>query len=91
MKLEVGLVYRKSSLQGRIKKIREGSEVQILPKLGRFERTFSVEYEEELANNIRNLDDGLMRVNRQEFFKLAFILTEEIENTAQVQQRKFSG
>jgi transposase len=69
----------KSSLQDRISKIRKGSEVHVPPKLGRFERTFTVEYEEELANHIKSLDDRLMPLTRQEFLKLAFSLAEELK------------
>jgi hypothetical protein len=57
----------KNSLQGRISKIRKGSKIQIAPKLGRFKRTFTVEYEEELATHAKNLVDRIMPLTRQNF------------------------
>jgi hypothetical protein len=49
------------------------------PELRRFERTFTVEYKEELANYIRNLDGRLMPVTREESLKLAFVLAEQVK------------
>jgi hypothetical protein len=54
----------KSSLQDRIYKIQNRSEVQVPPKLGRLEPTFTVEYEEELATHIRHFNDRLMPLTR---------------------------
>jgi hypothetical protein len=66
----------KSSLQDRISKIRKDSKVQVPPELERFERTFTVEYEEELANHVNNLDDTYSYAS--EFLKLGFSLDEEL-------------
>jgi hypothetical protein len=68
----------RSSLQDTISNIRKCSEGLVPPKLGRLERTFTVECEEELANLIKNLGVRLMPLTRQEFPKLAFSLTKEL-------------
>jgi hypothetical protein len=45
--------------------MRKGSAVQVLTKLGRFERTFTVEHEEELAEHVKTLDARFMPLTRQ--------------------------
>jgi hypothetical protein len=67
-----------SPLQDGISKVREVGEIQVPPKLGRFERTFTVE-REELANRIKNFDDRFNASTRQEFLKLALSPAEELQ------------
>jgi hypothetical protein len=59
--------------QDRVSKIRRGREVHIPPKLGTFERIFTVEYEE-LTNHINIFDARLMSLSCQEILKLEFNL-----------------
>jgi hypothetical protein len=68
----------RTSLLDRISKIRKGSRVQILPKLGRYEETFTVNYEEELGNHIKDSDDRLMPLPHHKCPKIAFSLVEEL-------------
>ncbi|PSN52533.1 hypothetical protein C0J52_14315 [Blattella germanica] len=51
----------------------------ITAKLGRFEQTFSQDYELLLVKHIQELDAQLMPLSRKEFLKLAFQLTEELK------------
>ena len=69
----------KSTLQDRIAKLKNGGEIQIPPKLGRFERTFCDSYEEQLMAHIKELDGMLMPLTKKEFLKLAFDLAESLK------------
>jgi hypothetical protein len=57
----------KSSLQDRVSRIRKGNECKLPPKLGRFEATFSVTLEHQLAEHVNELDSRLMGLTRKVF------------------------
>ena len=68
----------KSTLHDRIKALNSGQEINLVPKLGRFENTFSEDYLEELYNHVKDLDNRLMPLTKQEFLKLAFEFAERL-------------
>lgn len=57
----------RTSLQDRIKGIKQGYQVSLKPKLGRFEQTFKPEFERQLCEHVINLDNRLMPLTRSEF------------------------
>ena len=50
----------RTSLQDRIKGIKQGHQVTLKPKLGRFEQTFKPEFERQLCEHVVNLDNRLI-------------------------------
>ncbi|KAJ8889984.1 hypothetical protein PR048_009489 [Dryococelus australis] len=50
----------KGILQDRVLKIMNDGKVQVVPKLGRYERTFSESYEQHLIAHMKRSDDMLM-------------------------------
>lgn len=72
----------KSTLGDRLKNILEGKEIELKPKLGNstdFAKTFSDEQEQVLYAHIKNLDNQLMPLNKEEFLKLAYRFAEKLK------------
>lgn len=69
----------RSTIQDKVRKLKEGKEVVIKPDMGRFRTTFTENYENQLVNHIRDLDNRLMPLNRKEFLRLAFDLAEALK------------
>lgn len=72
-----------SALQDRILALKQEKEVQ--PKLGRFE-TLKTIYEKQLRKHVKN--NRLMPVTRKEFSRLAFDLTESLNNPHRFNREK---
>lgn len=69
----------RTSLQDRVKAIRQGHQIILKPKLGRFQQTFTPEFERQLCEHVINLDNRLMPLTRSKFLRLAFNLAEKIK------------
>ena len=69
----------RTTLQDKIRNIKQAKEVQMTPQLGRFQCTFPVIYEKELVDYVLLLDKRLMPLSRNEFLKLAFDLAEKLK------------
>lgn len=69
----------RSTLQDRVKALKNGQEVIFKPKLGRFESTFNENFSLQLYNHVKDLDNRLMPLTRLEFLKLAFDLAEYLK------------
>lgn len=54
----------RTSLQDRVKDIKDGHQITLRPKLGRLEQTFKPEFERELCEHVVNLDNRLMPLTR---------------------------
>ncbi|KAF2904925.1 hypothetical protein ILUMI_01250, partial [Ignelater luminosus] len=46
--------------------------------MGRFRKTFTAEYENVLAEHVKDLANRLMPLNKQEFLSIAFQLAEKL-------------
>lgn len=66
----------KSTLYEYVKKVRDGREVTLKAKLGRYTPTFLEKYEDAFVNHIKKLDNMLMPLTKQEFLQAAFKLAE---------------
>lgn len=69
----------KSTLADKIKHLKTNGEIQLIPSLGRYHCTFPANYEQQLVNHMRDLDNRLMPLTRKEFLKLAFDLAERLK------------
>lgn len=67
----------KSTLHDRTKRLKAGENVVLERVPGGFKKTFSVEYEEELARHITDLSNRCMPLTKKEFLKLAYDLAED--------------
>jgi hypothetical protein len=68
-----------TSLQDRVEAIKQGHQINLKPKLGRFQQTFTPEFERQLCEHVIDLDNRLMPLTRSEFLRLAFDLAEKIK------------
>ena len=66
-----------TSLQDRVKAVKQGQKVILKPILGRFQQTFTPEYERQLCQHVIDLDNRLMPLTRSEFLRLAYDLAEK--------------
>ena len=64
------------SLQDRVKAVKQGQMVILKPILGRFQQTFTPEYERQLWHHVIDLDNRLVPLTRSEFLRLAYDLVE---------------
>lgn len=69
----------RSSLHDRLKCLKSGKETDFQPKLGRFVPTFSGNFSKQLYEHVKELDNRLMPLSRNEFLKLAFDLAEALK------------
>jgi len=69
----------RSTLHNKITCLKSGKEITLQPKLGRYTKTFSPEYEEQLVNHIKNLARRCMSLMKKEFLKLAYDLAVELK------------
>lgn len=69
----------RSTLHERSKAIREGKEINAVPKLGRFTTIFPKEYEIQLLNYAIELDDLCMPLTKDEFKQLSYNLAVELK------------
>lgn len=67
----------KSTLFDYVKKLQRGREIALPLKKGRFNPTFTEEYEEALIAHVVDMSNRCMPLNRKEFLKLAFDLAEQ--------------
>ena len=56
-------------LQDRVKAVKKGQKVILKPLLGRFQRTFTPEYERQLCQHVIDLDNRLIPLTRSEFLR----------------------
>ena len=66
-----------TSLQDRVKAVKQSQKIILKPILGRFQRTFTPEYERQLCQHVIELDNRLMSLTRSEFLRLAYDLAEK--------------
>ena len=66
----------RTSLQDRVKAVKQGQMVILKPILGRFQQTFTPEYERQLWQHVIDLDNRLVPLTRSEFLRLAYDLVE---------------
>ncbi|KAJ8962215.1 hypothetical protein NQ318_018187 [Aromia moschata] len=64
----------KSTLHDKVASLNAGKEVSFVPKMGRFSKTFSPEYEELLVNHVKDLSNRCLPLMKKEFLKLAYDL-----------------
>ncbi|XP_071635524.1 uncharacterized protein [Temnothorax longispinosus] len=69
----------RTSLQDRVKAIKQGHQINLKPKLGRFQQTFTPEFARQLCEHVIDLDNRLMPLTRSEFLRFAFDLAEKIK------------
>lgn len=67
----------KSTLFDYIKKLKQGGEIKLPLKKGRFDPTFTEEYEEALITHVVDMSNRCMPLTRKEFLKLSFDLAEQ--------------
>lgn len=66
----------RSSLHDRMKALKSGTDIAFQPKLGRVESIFSENLSLKVYEHVKELDNRLMPLTRNEFLKLAFDLAE---------------
>jgi len=66
--------FPRTSLQDRVKAVKEGQQIILKPILGRFQQTFTPEYEMQLCQHVIDLDNGPMPLTRSEFLRFAYDL-----------------
>lgn len=81
----------KSTLFDRLKIMKSGGECTLKPKLGRFDNTFSKEYENALADHVIDLSNRCMPLTRKEFLKLAYQLGESLNLNHRFNKEKKSA
>ncbi|GBP19771.1 Pogo transposable element with KRAB domain [Eumeta japonica] len=69
----------RSTLHDKTSLLNLGKEVSLTPKIGRFTKTFSPEYEETLVEHVKNLSNRCLPLMKKEFLKLAFDLAETLK------------
>ena len=67
----------RTSLQDRVKAVKHGQQIILKPILGRFQQTFTPEYERQLCQHVIELGNRLMSLIRSEFLRLAYDLAEK--------------
>jgi len=66
-----------TSLQDRVKAVKQGQQIIFKQILGRFQQIFTPEYERQLCQHVIDLDNRLMPLTRSEFLRFAYDLTGE--------------
>jgi transposase-like protein len=61
----------RTSLQDRVKAVKQGQQIILKPILGPFQQTFTREYERQLCQHVIDLDNRLMPLTRSEFLRFA--------------------
>ena len=69
--------FPRTSLQDRVKAVKQGQQIILKPILGRFQQTFTPEYERQLCQQVIDLDKCLMPLTRIEFLLFTYDLTEK--------------
>ncbi|XP_045457552.1 tigger transposable element-derived protein 6-like [Melitaea cinxia] len=69
----------KSTLHDKTSALSRGEEVTLQPKMGRFTKTFSPEYEQVLLDHVKDLSNRCLPLMKKEFLKLAFDLAEAMK------------
>ena len=67
----------RTSLKGRVKAVKQGQQIILKPILGRFQQTFTLEYERQLCQHVIDFDNRLMSLTRSEFLRFAYDLAEK--------------
>jgi len=67
----------RTSLQNRVKAVKQGQKVILKTLLGHFQQTFTPEYKRQLCQHVIDLDNCLMPLTRSEFLRLAYDLAEK--------------
>ena len=67
----------RTSLQDRVKAVKQGQQIILKPIQGRFQQTFTPEYERQLCRHVTELDNRLMPLTRSEFLRFAHDLAEK--------------
>ena len=71
----------RTSLQERVKSVKQGQKIILKPTLGRLHQTFSPEYEKQLCQHFIDLHNGLMPLTISKFLRFAYDLTEKVVPT----------
>jgi hypothetical protein len=58
-------------------RLKQGQQIILKPVLGRFQQTFTPEYERQLCQHDIDLDNRLMPLTRSEFLRFAYDLAEK--------------
>lgn len=69
----------KSTLHDKVASLKSGKEIELQPKVGRFTKTFSSEYEEQLVNHVKDLANRCLPLMKKEFLKLAYDLAVDLK------------
>lgn len=69
----------KSTLFDKVKLLKQGTEVEFKPVMGRFKKTFSEEYEQLLEFHVKDLANRCMPLSKKEFLKLAYELANKLK------------
>jgi hypothetical protein len=68
----------RTSLQDRVKAVKQGQQIILNPILGRFQQTFTTpEYERQLYQHVTDLHNRLMPLTRSEFLRFPYDLAEK--------------
>ena len=67
----------RTSLQDRVKAVKQGQKLILKPILGPFQQTFTPEYDRNLCQHVIDHDNRLMPLTRSEFLRLAYNLAEK--------------
>jgi len=67
----------RTSLQNRVKAVKQCQQIILKPILGRFQQTFTPEYERKLCQRVIDLDSRLVSLTRSEFLRFAYDLAEK--------------
>ena len=71
--------FSRTSLQDHVKAVKkEGQQIILKPILGRFQQTFSLEYERQLCQHVIDIDNRLMPLTISEILRFAYDLAEKI-------------
>ena len=81
----------RTSLQDRVKAVKQGQKVILKPILGRFQQTFTPEYERQLCQHAIDHDNRLMPLTRSEFLRLAYDLAEKSNIDHRFNKEKWKG
>jgi len=63
--------------QPHIRSVNQGQQIILKPTLGRFQQTFTPEYERQLCQHVTDLHNSLMPLTRSEFLRFAYDLAEK--------------
>ena len=66
-----------TSLEDRVKAVKQGQQIILKLIMGRFQQTFTPEYERQLCQHVIELEIRLMPLTRSEFLRFSYDLAEK--------------